>query len=105
MLADDPITYAQSQACALSHFLSSKERIKDALRVANAFAVVGKLDLGPIAAAPGLDLNAPRASCIAHRIVSIVQDIEKHLLYLLRIGNQFRQAFIKLFNDLDSVVR
>src|SRR5205807_4313351 len=103
MLAHNPITNAEPQASSLPHFLGSKKRIKDALWETDAFAVIGKCNFRPIAGHPGLDLNPACASGIAHRIISIIQNIEKYLLDLMRVGYQFRQAFIELFNDFNSV--
>src|SRR5258708_15824130 len=104
MLADDSVTDAEPQAGALSHFLGGEERIEDALRMSNAFAVVAEQDLQPAAVVHCLNLNHARPAGGADRVISVVEDVEENLLQLVRVAGQLRQAFIKFLHDLDAVV-
>ena len=90
MLAHDAITDAQAQPGSLPHFLGGKKRIKDALRMLDAFAVIAEKDLNPAAILNGFDLNQAGSPGGLHGVISVVQDIEKHLLQLMRIANQLQ---------------
>src|SRR5579864_7029692 len=97
VLAHDSVANAQPQPCAFSNSLGGEERIKNPLRVLNAVAVIAKDDFGGAVEQPGLQQNPRRPASFAHRVVSVVQDIQEHLLQLVRIADNVRQRFIQQF--------
>src|SRR5947209_13237696 len=104
MLAYDAIADAQPQACALPNFLRGEKWIEDALGILNALAIVAEQDFHPAAVMNSLNFNQPRPACSPNRVIGIIQNVEEYLLQLVRVPHQLRQAVIKLFHDLHTVI-
>ena len=51
----------------------------------------------------GCNLNARLAASFPHSVICIVENIQKHLLELVRISNHARQFLFKPLNHLDIV--
>src|ERR1700720_1087586 len=103
VLVQNAVAYAQAQAGSFAHFFGSEERIENAIRVRDAVAVVAEGDLYKTGGARAHDLNARGTSRFSHRVVGIIQNVEKPLLQLMRVADHMRQIVIELLDDLDSV--
>src|SRR5262252_6982117 len=95
VFANNAVADAQSQPCSLTHFLGCEERIKDAVGISNAGAVVAKTNLNKRTVSDARDLNARRPSRLPNRIVRVIQDIEEHLLQLVGIADHFRERLVQ----------
>src|SRR5262249_39900870 len=104
VLANNSIANAQPQPGALADFFGGKEWIEDPLGVLDALSVVAEKDFEPVAVLQSLNLNHTRTSGRAHRVVSVVQNVEKHLLQLVGIGDQLRQAIVKSLHHFHAMV-
>jgi hypothetical protein len=51
----------------------------------------------------GHDFDAGWTSCLANRIVRVVDDVEKDLLQLVRIANDLGEIAMKVLHNLDAV--
>src|SRR4029077_18139483 len=103
VLVHDPIADAQAQTGPFSHLLGGKERIEDALGVRDAVALVAKRDLDKTSDTGGHDLNTRGTGSFSHRIVSIIKNVEKHLLQLVGIADHVRQFMIELLDYFHAV--
>src|SRR5579863_4400466 len=102
VFAHDAVADAQSKARALANFLGGEEWVEDALRKRDAVTVVAKQNLHKAAPVCGLNFNACRTSGVAHSVVSIVKNIQKYLLQLVRVTNRLWQFGVELLGDLDT---
>src|SRR5947209_4902908 len=84
--ANDAIADAESQSCSLADFFGGEKRIEDSLGIGDAAAVIAEGNLDSAIAQLGGDLDAAAATRIAHRVISVVQDVEADLLQLVRIA-------------------
>src|ERR1039458_2981488 len=103
MFADNAVADAQAQARALADILGSKERIKNGSWIGDAGAVIAKGNLDECVGARAHDLNASGASGFTDSVVSVIQDIEKHLLQLVRISDDLGQGLVEPFDHLNAV--
>src|SRR6266702_6992233 len=92
----DSITDTQAEACALTHLLSSKEGIEDAVRLRDSVAVVPESHLYELLVAASGNLQTRPLYRLPHGVIRVVQDVKKHLLQLLRISDDKRQMLMKL---------
>src|ERR1043166_3504788 len=74
------------------------------LGVLNAFAVVAEQDLDPAAILDRLNLDQAGTPGRLHGVIRLVQDIQEHLLQLVRIADQIRQALIEFLHNLHAVI-
>ena len=81
--------------------LGGEKRIEDAVRLRDSGAIVTERNLDEILGAGSGNIYARPRHRFAHRVVSIVQDIQKHLLQLLRVANHVRQMLVKTLGDCD----
>src|SRR5262245_810339 len=88
VLAHDAVTDAQPQAGPLPDFLGGEKRIENALGVLDAFAIVAELRFQPASLLRGFNLDQAAAPRGPNRIVSVVEDVEKDLLQLVRIADE-----------------
>src|SRR4029077_12319016 len=101
--ADDAIANAQAQARAFRGLFCGVEGIEDTLGVRHAGAVVGDGDFDVLFVSNGVNHNAAALSCILNGVIGVIQDIQEDLLQLLRIAECWREIFVEVFGDLDSV--
>src|ERR1700681_2486017 len=97
MFADDAVTNTQAQTGTLADVLGGKERIKNTFGIVDSHTVIAKRNLDERAGAGAPDLNAGGPRGFADSVVSVVQDVEKHLLELMRISNHCGQRFVEPF--------
>ena len=88
---------AQAQASSLANSLRSKERIEYAFRLANSRTVVAERYFHVVILAGGRYLDTRSLGLIAHRVVSIVQNVQEHLLQLVGIADDKGQVITKVF--------
>ena len=88
----DSVANAEAQSRSLTDLLGSEEGIKDAVRVFNAVAVVAEGNFDDVIPAGGPDLDARSSSSFAHRVVGIVQNVQKDLLQLLGVARSVKVA-------------
>src|SRR4051812_48955830 len=103
MLAHDAIANAQAEAGPLAHFFGGEEWIEDAVRVRDSAAVVGEAELDVRLAHRGGDLDATVPFRLAHRVIRVVDDVEEHLLQLVRVANYGRQFRVEALDHLNAV--
>src|SRR5262249_61834279 len=103
MLAHNPVTDAQAQACPFADLFCRKKRIEDPFGMRDARSVIAEGNFNRAVSPGSCDLNARVAANFAHRVICIVQNVQKHLLKLVRVSNDVRQFLIKLLNHFDPV--
>src|SRR4029077_1436249 len=103
MFADDAIANTQAQTGTLADVLGGKERIKNTFGIGDAHTVIAKRNLDERAGAGAPNLNAGGPRGFADGVVSIVQDVEKHLLELVGISDDSGQGFVEAFDHLNAV--
>src|SRR4029077_11892182 len=86
MLFDNAVTNTQPQASALSHALRGVKGIENAVRFLDARARVLKLGNNVSVVRVDPDLERSAAAQLQHRVDTIVDDVQKHLLQLVRIS-------------------
>src|SRR3977135_3129229 len=89
MFADDSVTDTEPQAGSLPNFFGGKKWIKNAIRIGNAGTVIAERDFHERSVAGAHDLNPRRAPCFADRIVGVIENVEEHLLQLLRVADHY----------------
>ena len=103
MFADDTIANTQAQTSALANVFGGKERIKDFFGINDADTVIAKRNFDECAVAGAPNLNASGPPGVADGVVSIVQDVEKHLLELVGISDDRGQGLVEMFDHLNAV--
>src|SRR5216683_8041807 len=103
MFTDDAIADTQAQTSTLADVLGGKERIKNTFGIDDAHTVVAKRNFDERAGAGAPDLNAGGPRGFADGVVSVVQDVEKHLLELVGISDYCGQAFVEALDHLNTV--
>ena len=96
MLLRDRVGDGEAEAGPFADFLRREERVEDLrLRVAwNARSIVGDFENGGIAVAVVTGANDQRAASIRgeHRLFGVDQQVEQHLLDLMRVRKDLRNA-------------
>src|SRR5260370_6928425 len=103
MFADDAIANTQAQTSTLADVLGGKERIKNTFWIDDAHSVIAKRNRDERGGTGAPDLNAGGPRGFADGVVSVVQDVEKHLLELVRISDDSGQGFVEAFDHLNAV--
>src|SRR6266853_3674441 len=103
MFTDDAIADTQAQTSTLADVLGGKERIKNTFGIDDAHTVVAKRNLDESVGAGAPDLNARGPRGFADGVISVVQDVEKHLLELVGISDDSGQGFVEAFDHLNAV--
>ena len=85
VFADNSITNTQTQSRSLAHFLGSKERIKNTIGMSDSDSVIAERNLDKGIATGARNLDAWGPSNLVDRIVRIIQNVEEHLLELVRV--------------------
>ena len=96
MLLDDRVRDRQAETGPFADFLRREKRIED-LRlqlVGNARAVVVDLedDGFMLDVVPRADDQHAAAVCREHRLLGVDDEVEQHLLHLMAVGKDLRQA-------------
>src|SRR2546425_9125493 len=73
----DAIADTQAEACALTHLLSGKERIEDAVGLGDAVAVVPERHLHKIFVAASGDLQTRPLYRLPYGVIGVIQDVKK----------------------------
>ena len=94
--AHDSVADAQSEAGALAHFFRREKRIEDAVDLRDARAVVAETISILSERCDRLDFDFPGAPRFLHGVVRIVQDVQKHLLQLVRIADHHGQVLRRI---------
>src|SRR5207249_9438316 len=103
VLMHNSITDTQAQSRALAYFLGRKEWVKNPFRMGDAMPVVAERNFHEPTRARGSNLNARLAASLPHSVICIVENIQKHLLELVRISDHAGQFLFKPLNHLDIV--
>src|SRR5580704_8956478 len=85
MCANNAITNAEAEPCAFAYFLSGEKGIEDAIGMRNARPVIAEYNFQAPVVMRCCDFNFSLAPRLIHRVVSVVQYIQKSLLQLVRI--------------------
>src|SRR5579871_1632846 len=105
MLFHDAVANAEAQARPFSNFLGGEKWIENLFRLGDSVSVVAERYFDGV---PGLgreNLDPRRAPYVMHRVVSVVQNIEKNLLQLVRIPHDIRQTLIQVLHNFHAVIR
>src|SRR5258708_9013712 len=103
MFADNAVANTQSQASTFADVFGGKERIENTFGIDDADAVIAKRNLDEGAGMAAHDFNAGGATAFADGIVSVVQDVEKHLLELVGVSDDLGQGLVEAFDHVDTV--
>src|ERR1035438_7909848 len=103
VFADDAIADAQSQSGSLANVFGREKGIEDAVGVGDAGTVIAERDFDVAAAARAHDFDAGGMAAFADRVIGIVDDVEKNLLQLMRIADDFGQGLIQALQYLNAV--
>ena len=103
VLFHDSIADAQTEAGSLSHLFGGEEGIENFIGMGNPVTVVAERNFDGISGLRAHDLDAGWAANFVHGIVSVVQDIEKNLLQLMRVADDLGQSLIEVLDDIDAV--
>src|SRR5258708_352065 len=102
MRPHDPVTNAQAEPRPFARLLGGIKRVKNALRIGYSRSVVDDRHFDHLRLPTRVNLDAAALPCFLHRIVRIVQDIQKNLLHLLGVA-QRRQLLFKIFDHLHAM--
>src|SRR5579863_2574939 len=105
MRLDDPVTNAKAESRALSDRLGRKERLKNAVRVRNSWPAVAKINLHIFRASDGLDFDPAGAAALLDGVKGVIENIQKDLPDLVRIGHHNRKILGQALNNFDIPVR
>ena len=83
MLFHDAVANAQAQAGAFADAFCGEEWIKNSLRIADSLAIVTERHFYKVLVAGSRNFNARTFRVFPHSIVSIIQDVQEHLLQLV----------------------
>src|ERR1700682_1611171 len=103
MFTDDAIANTQAQTGTLADVLGGEERIKNTFGIDYAHTVIAKRNLDERVGAGAPDLNARGPRGFADGVVSVVQDVEKHLLELVGISDDRGEGFVEAFDHLNAM--
>src|SRR5215831_7048936 len=101
MLFDNPVANAQAEPGSFPDLFGGEERVKDTIGLMNSVTIVAERNLDKIALAGGSDVDSGAAARFPHRVIGVVEDVEEHLLKLLRVPNDERQVVLKLLRNRD----
>ena len=96
MLFHDSVANAQTQSSAFADPLGGKKRIENSVRMTDPWTIVPERHFHKIFVAGRGNFDARTLSIFAHGIVSIVQNIQEHLLQLVRISDDEGQVIAKV---------
>ncbi len=102
--ANNSVANAQPQPCALAYFFRREKRIEDPVRMRDARPVVAKADLQLPIPICRLDLDFSVPLPFLNGVVSVIQNVQEHLLQLVRIPQNLRQILAILFGEFHAVV-
>src|SRR5215472_11545188 len=101
---NDSVTDAQTQAGSLSDGLRREKRIENAVWVRNAGTVVPEMNLGVLRGRSRLDFDPAGTPGLLDGVEGIVENVKKHLLELMRIGNDEGRIRGQALDDFDVAV-
>jgi len=99
----DAVADAEAEAGSLADLFGGEERIENSVGMGNAVAVVAERNFNAVAGLGGHDFDACRPSDFMYCVVSVVQDVEEHLLQLMSVTDDIGQALIEVFDNLYAV--
>ena len=106
MLLDDPVRDREAEARAAADGLGREEGLEDVRQrvLRDAGAVVDHLGAHRpgVAAHVRVQDDAPPGLALEHRLLGVQQEIQEHLLELVRVGEHRRQAADELLLDGDA---
>ena len=103
VLLHDAVANTQAKAGSLSDILGGEEGIEDAIRLSDTGAIVAEGDLDGLAGFGAHDFDAGWTADFVNRVIGVIQDVEKDLLKLVSIAIDIGQAFVEMFDDVDTV--
>src|SRR5207249_1974824 len=103
VFVNNSVADTQAQSCAFPDFFGGEERIEDSFGMRNSQSVIAEADLHIIVLAAAADFDARSSAGFPNCIVSVVQDVQEHLLQLMRVASDVRQTLIQLLNHFHTV--
>lgn len=103
VLLDDAIADAEAKPGALSDLFGCEEGVENLVGMSNSIAIIGKRHLYRISGFGGHDLDASRAADFVHRVVSVVQNVEKDLLQLVGVADYVGQSLVEMLDYIDAM--
>src|SRR6266404_2029850 len=103
MGAHDAVANTQAKPGAFAGLLGGVKGVEDSLRIGDSGSVIRNGHFNRIAAQARPDGNAPTMPGLLYRVISIIQNVQKNLLQLLRIAKGRRQILIEFLDDFYSV--
>ena len=105
VLLDDRVRDGQAQAGALADFLRREKRVEDLrlqfLRDPRTVVVDLEDDGVAVDVVPAADDESAAAVGREHRLLGVDDQVEQHLLHLVRVGKHLRQSCSQRFDDGD----
>ena len=102
MFFHDSVADAQSEASPFTDLLGSEERIENPVRLADSGAVVPERDFYEIGATRCRYFDPRTLHGFADRVIRIIQDVEEHLLQLMRVANHEWQMVLQALGNGDA---
>src|ERR1051326_3280778 len=103
MFVNDAVTQAQAQTCSLPHLLGRKKRIEYFGQVGfcDARPIVLENDPDTVALALAVDADPAAGPMSFDGLARVVNDVDEHLLNLVRIEHDLWQFRVQPSDDLD----
>src|SRR5689334_7694684 len=100
----DSVADAQPQSCSLAYFFCREKWIKNALDVLNTRPVITESHFYSLAAANSFHDHLPLASCLADRVVGVVENVQKYLLQLVSVALDLGNGLVKALDQHDAAI-
>src|SRR5208282_5695126 len=103
MLLNNSVTDAEAEPRAFAYALGGVERLKNAVRFLD--SGTGVVKFGVDISVLGVDTHLQRSSLsgFQHSVYSVVDDVEKHLLQLVRVSGDRRSRAFEFALQLDVI--
>src|ERR1700721_2962161 len=101
----DPVADAEAKSCALSNFLRREEWIENPFGLRNPRPIVADQNLELVCSLYRQHFDSSRPPRLLNRVIGVIQDIEEHLLQLVRVSHKHWQVLFISLDELDAVIR
>ena len=104
MRPHNPVANAQPESRPFTHLFGCIKWVENALRITNPRSVIADRHFDHFRLSPRVNLNASALPRFLHRIVRVIEYVQKNLLQLLRIAQCRCQRLFKILHDFHAVM-